>query len=239
MVERLLRQLRLRDEIRPVAPGWRARGQVPEQPLSLAPQRIMLNIAGSRHHHAGGPIIAVAPSENLFPRHASDQIMDAQNGPTEPMRAESSTLRQIEDQIVRRVAGRPDLLQDNVALALELVGIENRLGQDVGQDVEGLGPVVLEDAGIVGRGFHAGRRIYFAAGGFDLFRNGLGRAPLGSLEGHVLEEMGYAVLVRQFVAGTGLYPDAERHRLEMRHAMRYDMQTVIQTRNFNAHATPN
>jgi hypothetical protein len=48
------------------------------------------------------------------------------------MRAEGGTLGEIEDQIVRRVAGGGDLLQDDMALALELIRIEDRLGQDIG-----------------------------------------------------------------------------------------------------------
>src|SRR5262245_21338210 len=127
LVERLLRQLRLRDEIRPVATRGRARAQVSEQLLGLAAHRAMLDIAGSRHYHARGPIVAVAPGENLIARHAGDQIMDAQNGTTERMRAESGALRQIENQIVRCVAGSRDLLQDDMALAFEFVGIEYRL----------------------------------------------------------------------------------------------------------------
>ena len=63
----------------------------------------------------------------------------------------------------------------------------------------------------------------------------LGRAPRGALEGHVFEEMGDAVLVRLFVAGAGLHPDAERHRFEMRHRMGNDVKAVGKARNFDAH----
>src|SRR4029453_14086247 len=100
----------------------------------------MVDIAGGCHHHARGPIIAVAPGENLLARHAGDQVMDAQNGTSERMRAEWSTLRQIKKKIVRGIAGSRDLLQDDVALTLELVGIEDRLGENVSQDVERLRP---------------------------------------------------------------------------------------------------
>ena len=116
------------------------------------------------------------------------------------MQAESGALRQVEDQIVGRVASGSDLLKDDMTFALELVGVEHGLGQDVGQDVERLRPVILEDAGVIGGGLHAGRGIDLAAGGFDLLGDGLGGAPFGALEGHVLEEMRDAVLLRQFVA---------------------------------------
>ena len=47
-------------------------------------------------------------------------------GPAQGMRAESGTLGKIEDEIVGRVVGGGDLLEDDMALALQLLGVDKR-----------------------------------------------------------------------------------------------------------------
>ena len=80
--------------------------------------------------------MAIAPGDNLVARDALDEVAACRGsaGPRDARR--SRRLGEIEDQIVGRVIGGGDLLQDDIALALELVGIENGLGQDIGQDIK-------------------------------------------------------------------------------------------------------
>ena len=71
-------------------------------------------------------------------------------------------------EIVGRVGDGADLLDDDVLLAHELVAVEGRLGQDVGEHVERERHVGLEHARVIGRAFGAGRRVEIAAHGLDL-----------------------------------------------------------------------
>ena len=74
---------------------------------------------------------------------------------------------EIEDEIVGRVLDRADLLQDDVLLALEFVGIELAVGEDVGEDVERQVDVLAEHAGEIGGLLDAGLGVEIAADVLD------------------------------------------------------------------------
>jgi hypothetical protein len=151
------------------------------------------------------------------------------------MIAEACGLREIEDEIVRLVVGGGDLLQDHVALAFQLFIVEFGRGEDVGQNVEGQRPVVLQHAGIIGGGFHAGCGIDLAAGRFDFLGDGARRTAGRALEGHMLEEMGDAVFIRALIARPGLDPDAKSHRLQMRHVVGHHSDAIGETGDLYTH----
>ncbi len=163
----------------------------------------------------------------------------AENGTAERMLGPCPPLQQVEDQIVGRVVRGGDLLQDHVALALQLLPIEHRIDEDVGQHIESQPPVVLENPRVIGGVLHGRRCIDVAARCLDLLGDVAGRASLRALEGHMLEEMRDPVLHRLLVARAGPDPDAERHRLELRHGMGHHSQAVRQRGDFDralAHA---
>ena len=120
-------------------------------------------------------------------------------------------------------------------LALELVCIELRIGQDVGQDVDGQRHVVAEHARVIGGGFDAGRGVDLAADILDFGGDLEGAAPAGALERHVLEQMRHAVLVVAFVAGSGFDPDAQRNGFDAGQGFGRDCQAVRQTAYLNTH----
>ncbi len=82
------------------------------------------------------------------------------------------------DAVLRRIERGADLLEDHVLLALQLLGIEHRVAEDVGEDVEGERHVRLEHAGVVGGGLDAGRGVDLAADRLDLLGDVGGRARL-------------------------------------------------------------
>src|SRR5262249_5029770 len=61
-------------------------------------------------------------------------------------------------------------------------------------------------------------------------------APPGPLEGHVLEEVRDALLLRLLVAAAAADPHAERRGLELRHCVGDDDEPGRQTGDLNAHA---
>ena len=146
------------------------------------------------------------------------------------------TLQVLENEIVRRVGDRADLLDDDVLLAHQLLAVESRFGQDVGEHVERERHVGLEHARVIGRGLGAGRRVEIAADRLDLLGDLARGAPPRALERHVFEEMRDAVLVAPFVAAAGIDPHAERGRLEMRHRVGHHADAGFQGRHRNAHA---
>src|SRR5690606_4037363 len=88
-----------------------------------------------------------------------------------------------------------------------------------------------EIAGVLDRG----RGVEIAANRLDCLGNLARGAALGALEGHVLEKVRNAVLVRRLVTAAGANPNAERGGLQVRHAVGHDSQAGRQFGDFNGH----
>ncbi len=71
-----------------------------------------------------------------------DDLGAAEHGPAHALVREGRFLEMVEDDVVRRVLGLADLLQDDAALALQLRGVIGRMLQDVGDDIDGERQVV-------------------------------------------------------------------------------------------------
>ncbi len=141
----------------------------------------------------------------------------------------------VEDDVVRRVVGSADFLQDHMLFALQLVGVEFRIGQYVGENIDGERDVVTQNAGVEGCRLDAGRGIDLAADILD-FRSDLpGTAFAGTLERHVFEQMGHAMLVLTLVPRAGLDPDTEGNGFDLRKGFGGDCQAVRQTAYLNTH----
>ncbi len=150
----------------------------------------------------------------------------AEDRPADRLIGEGRLLHQVEGDVVRRVHGRGDLLQDHVALAAKLGAVETRAKDDVAQDVERERHVLAQHAGVIGGGVDTGRGVEVAADILDLFGDLLGAAARRALEGHVFEEMGDAVLGSRLAPAAGPDPDAERDGLDLGHGVADHGQTI-------------
>jgi hypothetical protein len=158
---------------------------------------------GVEHRRSGGP----------------HRLRRAENGASDRLARIGGLGEEIVDAVLGRIERGADLLHDHVLLAGELGGIEDRVAQDVAEDVDGERDVVLEDAGIVGGRLDRGCGVDLAADRLDLLGDVDGRPPLGALEGHVFEKMRKPVLVLALRARAGPHPDSESGTLEMVHGM--------------------
>ena len=197
----------------------------------------VIDRAGRRNDHVGRPIVARQVAGDAFPIKRPHRRGCTKDGTADRLIWKCRGLQAVPDQIVRRVFGGADFLDDHVLLALQFVRIECRIGQDVGEHIQRQRHVGLEHARIVGGGFDRGRGIEIAADRLDILGDLTRGPPRGALERHVLEQMRNAMLVRLLVAAAGADPDAERSGLQMRHRVSHDRETTGQTRDFDAHAT--
>jgi hypothetical protein len=169
----------------------------------------MRDAAGCNDYHAVGAVLAFDEVVKLPRGEGLHRFRRAEDGAADRLVTERRLREAVEDDIVGRVVGRTDLLQDHMLLALELGRIEFRIGQDIGKDVDGQWHIVLEHPRIERRRLDAGGGIYLAADILD-FRGDLPRiATAGTLERHVFEEVRKAMLVVAFVTRAGLDPDAK------------------------------
>src|SRR5262245_28825113 len=203
--------------------------------LSVAHEQAVINLAGGGQHHARGAVVGLeetAQGTGAETRHALGR---AENGPTDRLLGKGGVLQELVGDLVGAVAGGGDLLQDDLALTLELLlGVARQL-QDIRENIESDADIGFEHPGKVGGGLQAGGGVELAADRLDLLGDIAGAAPLRALEGHVLEQMGDAVLGQGLVPGTGGHPNAERHGFHMRHMVRHHAQTVGQLRKLGCH----
>ncbi len=170
-------------------------------------------------HHVIGGIVPPHVAGQRRAREAPDHLLGAEHRPAHRLRGERRLLEMVEDDVVRRVVRLADLLQDHPALALQLLGLEGRVGQDVADDVGGERRVLLQHLDVVGGLLARGVGVDMPAHRLDLLGDLGGAAPLGALEGHVFEEMRDAVLLRQLVARAGGDVGAERDGLHPVHPL--------------------
>src|SRR5207253_8032257 len=138
------------------------------------------------------------------------------------------------DVVVGRVLDLRDLLHDHRALALDLLGGETRVREDVGEQGEGERQVVGEELAVVAGVLLAGEGVQDAARGVDLLRDVRRPPPLRALEEQVLEEVRDPCLVRPLVARAVLDPDADGHRRELGELLRQHPDAVRQPRGLHA-----
>ena len=104
--------------------------------------------------------------------------------------------------------------------------VEDRVLQDVGEDVERERHILLQHLGVIGGALARGIGVEMAADRLDLLGDGAGAAPLGALERHVLEEMRDAVDLRRLVPRADIDPEAERDRVDRVDPVGDDPQAV-------------
>ena len=122
------------------------------------------------------------------------------------------------DEVARRVVVHVHLLDDDALLALDLLGVEPRVAQHVDEHVERDVARTRGALDVVARVLLAGERVELAADPVDLRRDVARRRPaLGSLEEHVLGEVGDAADLRRLVAGACREHDEAGDGLRLRH----------------------
>ena len=130
---------------------------------------------------------------------------------------------------------RDTLSVSKIWLAIELALLEQRILQDVGEDIAGERHVLLQHSGEIAGVLNRGGGVQVPAdildGLGDLQRIAAGRA----LEGHVLEDVRDAVLGLGLAARAGLGPDAQRRTLEVRHVVGQNGHAVGQGCTSHAH----
>ncbi len=196
---------------------------------------LMVHRAGRRQHHLRSAIMAGEIGIQHGRTGGAHRLWRAEDRASDRLGRIGGLGEQVVDAVVRRIQRRPDLLHDDVLFARQFLRIEGRVLQDIGQDIEGQRHVVLEDAGVIGGRLDAGGGVHLAADSLDLLGDFQRRAFARALEGHVLEQMGEAVLLLLFRARTGADPDAKGGALQFVHRMRDDRKAGLKTRQANGH----
>ena len=116
------------------------------------------------------------------------------------------------EQIFGIVQVHLDFFEDNLAFFVDVVGIEFGAQNEVGEDVEGDGQMLVEDLGVEADLFLGGEGVEHAADGIHFTGDGFGGAALRAFEDHVLKEVGDAIFGQGFRGGSRGGPRCRRRR---------------------------
>ena len=131
-------------------------------------------------------------------------------------------------QIFRIVQVHLDFFEDHLAFFFHVVGIKLWTEDEIRDDVESDGQVLVENFGVEADLLFGSKSVEHAADGIHFAGDGFGRAALRTLENHVLDEVRETVFLGDFAAGTVANPNADGDGTDVGHGLREDHETVGQ-----------
>ncbi len=158
----------------------------------------------------------------------TDGFRSAKNRATERMLGPEATRENVVEKILGIVHVHLDFFEDDLAFFPDVAGIELGTKNEVGDNVEGDGQMLVEDFGVEANLLLRGERIEHAADRVHFAGDSFGGAALGTLENHVLDEMGEAVFFRNFAAGAVADPDADGDGAHVGHGLGDDHEAVAE-----------
>ncbi len=152
-----------------------------------AEEPLPLEVAGHDEDRVVRGVVGSVVAVEVVPRHRPQVVLVAEHAPAVRVLAEGGRAQLLAEQVAGVVLGSLALGDDDGALALDLGGVEERVGHAVGLDAQaqvvGLGGQGLE----VGREVVVGEAVVHAAVLGDLFEDFALAELAAALEEHVLD----------------------------------------------------
>src|SRR2546422_865793 len=185
-----------------VDPGLHERGRVrarchrASEAVEAAPEEVddpvVGDVARDRDHDAWRHVLLAEVGEHRRAIVTVHRLARAEDRASERMALPELCGEEVMDQVVGRVLHHLDLLEHNRLYALELLGVEDRVQEDVGQEIDRERQVLVEHLDIEAGVLLRGEGVHLAADRVHRARDGLGGARLGALEDEGLDEGGHA-----------------------------------------------
>jgi len=206
--------------------GRTAGREMAEITLDQLEDLIVGDVAGGRHDEmAGGEPVAEAGAERI-----ATELLDggrsAKNGAAERVLGPETARENVMEEVFGIVHVHLDFFEDDLALFFHVIGVEFGTKNEVGDDVEGDGEMLVENFGVETDLFLGSEGVQHAADGIHFAGDVLGGASFGALENHVLDEVGEAVFFGDFAAGAVANPDANGNGADMAHGLGQNDEAV-------------
>ncbi|GIU90805.1 MAG: hypothetical protein KatS3mg010_1904 [Acidimicrobiia bacterium] len=201
-----------------------------EPGLAQRDDALVREVPGRREHDVRRPVVRPVVPDDRVAGHRRDALVRTDHLSPERVVREERTVEHVVHEVVGRVVAHGDLLEDHLALRLDLVGAQRRAPQHVGEDVERELQVLVGDAHVEHRVLVRGEGVHLAADGLDGRRELPSAAFLGALEQQVLEEVARAPLAGALVAPAAADPGADGHRPQVRQRLGDDAQAGAKAR---------
>jgi len=143
------------------------------------------------------------------------------------------TIELIMHQFIGVIGKTVYLLQYDTPFFFNVIQIEKRVEQHVGQQIDGLRQLPTFNFGQITTVFLAGKRIKRPAHCVDLLGNGQGAMSQRTLEEHVLDKVGDTVFSRSFMPGPILDPKTDGRGIGPGDGLGQNADTVIENGFFN------
>jgi hypothetical protein len=107
------------------------------------------NAASSDEHHAVGGVVSLDVCLQVGALDALDVLLGAENGAAEGLVLEGGGVEVVEDDFLELLVNLLLFAEDDVALALDGLGLELGVLQNIGENVDSCGDVGVEGLGVV------------------------------------------------------------------------------------------
>ena len=192
---------------------------------------VVVEQAGGGDHDVGRAVVLGQESDDVVAVHGAHGVGVAEYFAAQRMIGEHALHEQHVDPVVGRVERRPQLLEDDLALGVDVGGTQCRRRQDPAEQLDPEAPVIGGQAGVERGVLTRGEGVHVATDGVDGLGDGTGRAGLGALEEQVLEEVADARDGRRLVASADADPHAGGHRAGMGHGVGDHLDAVGEGRD--------
>lgn len=123
--------------------------EVTEVLLGEFDELLVGNAAGTNEDHAIGGVVGLDVFDEVLPVDGLDVLLGTEDGAAKGLALEGGSVEVVEDNLLELLINLLLLAQDHIALTLNGTGLQSRVLEDVGEDVDGLGDVGVEGFGVV------------------------------------------------------------------------------------------
>ena len=124
-------------------------GETAEVLLSEADELLVGDTTGTNKDHAVSSVVGLDVVGQVLAGDGLDVLLRAEDGATEGLTLVSGGVKVVEDNLLELLVNLLLLAQDNVALALDGGGLELGVLEDIRENVDSLGDIVVEGLGVV------------------------------------------------------------------------------------------
>jgi hypothetical protein len=184
-----------------------------ESGLDAAEEALGIHRPGHGHHHVAGGVLLAHVGQQVFALEALQVGAVADDGLARGVQAVAGAVEELEGHRGRVFLELGELVQDHLALALQLVGREAAVQHDVGQQLDEGRQVLRQAFDVEGCVVLVGVGVDLGAQALGVEVDALAVARGRALEGHVLHHVADAVQPPRLVLAAGADEHAQAHRL--------------------------
>ena len=148
-------------------------------PLDQLDDLVVVHVPGRGDDQVGGLVAGAPERVDVLDGEGAHRFLVARDLPAERRVAEEALVEDVVDVLAGVVAVGADLLHDDVALAVDVLGAQQRPDDQLRQDVEGAVRLAPRKARPVDGRLAVGGRVGGAADALDGLRDGLGGGVRG------------------------------------------------------------